>query len=94
MAEFGDKRRAIDEMMRVSRPGATVVICDPGVPSDRPLSWINRFLLKLQPLYAQEPPLALIPASALDVKLDWFRGNAWYLIEFVKPPEQNAIVRS
>lgn len=93
IAEFGDKKGAIDEMVRVSRPGGKVVICDPGLPSDRPLSWINRSLLKLQPLYAQEPPLDLIPASALEVKLNWFRGDAWYLIEFVKPPEPSAISR-
>jgi len=82
LAEFGDRRSAIAEMARVARAGAKVVICDVGLPSDRRLPLISRLLLRLQPLYAHEPPLDLIPPQARDVQLSWFRGNAWYLIEF------------
>ncbi|MDP2673919.1 MAG: class I SAM-dependent methyltransferase [Dehalococcoidia bacterium] len=85
IAEFGDKRGAIEEMVRVARPGAKVVICDVGVPTDRKPSLVNRLLLKLQPAYAQPPPLDLIPSSALDMRVSWFHGGAWYMIEFVIP---------
>lgn len=85
IAEFGDRRGAIAEMMRVARPAAKVVICDAGVPTDRPLSLVNRLLLRFQPIYAQEPPLDLIPAEAQNVRLSWFRGGGWYMIEFVNP---------
>lgn len=85
IAEFGDRKGAIAEMMRVARPGARVVICDLGVPTDRKLSLVNRLLLKLQPPYAQPPPVDLIPSAARDVRLDWFHGGAWYMIEFVTP---------
>ena len=90
IAEFPDKQGAIAEMARVAKPGAKVVICDPGVPTDRPLRWINRLLLKLQPLYASPPPVDLLPAEAQDVRLSWFRGDAWYMIEFVKGRETTA----
>ena len=85
IAEFGDKKGAIVEMMRVARPGAKVVICDLGVPTDRKLSLVNRLLLKLQPPYGQPPPLELIPSGAQDLHLTWSRSDAWYMIEFVNP---------
>jgi ubiquinone/menaquinone biosynthesis C-methylase UbiE len=86
IAEFGDKKGAIEEMMRVARPGAKIVICDPGVPPDRRLPLVSRLLLRLNPPgYAQEPPLHLIPPQARDIHVDWFRGDAWYIIDFVNP---------
>ncbi len=85
IAEFGDRRGAIAEMMRVAKPGAKVVVCDAGVPSDRKLGLTSRLLLKLQPLYDQPPPIDLIPQQAKDVRLSWFHGDAWYMIELVSP---------
>lgn len=83
-AEFGDKRGAIEEMMRVARPGARVVICDAGLPQDRRLPLMSRLLLLTEPGYSQPPPVDLIPPPAQDVQLTWFQGGAWYLIEFAK----------
>ncbi|MEX1253716.1 MAG: methyltransferase domain-containing protein [Dehalococcoidia bacterium] len=80
-AEFGDKQRAVDEMLRIARPGAKVVICDACQPSDRKLPLMSRLLLRTQPEYAVPPPLDLVPA---DATLSWFHGGAWYLIEFIK----------
>ncbi len=85
IAEFGDRRGAIEEMFRVARPGAKAVICDVGVPPDRPLSLMNRLLLRFQPIYDKPPPIDLVPSAARDVRLTWFRGGAWYMIEMTKP---------
>jgi ubiquinone/menaquinone biosynthesis C-methylase UbiE len=85
IAEFGDRRGAIEEMMRVARPGARIVICDVGVPTDRRLSLINRLLLRFQPAYDKPPPIDLVPPAARDVRLTWYRGGAWYMIEMTKP---------
>jgi ubiquinone/menaquinone biosynthesis C-methylase UbiE len=84
IAEFPDKRSAIAEMSRVVRPGGKVVICDPGLPPDRPARWINRQLLKLQPKYAAPPPVKHLPPQAQRVQVSWIRGDAWYMIEFVR----------
>jgi demethylmenaquinone methyltransferase/2-methoxy-6-polyprenyl-1,4-benzoquinol methylase len=84
-AEFGDKRATIEEMMRVVRAAGKVVICDIGVPADRPLRLVNRLLLMLQPAYRQRPSVDLVPPAAKDVRLSWFARDAWYMIEFVKP---------
>ncbi|MEX0682557.1 MAG: class I SAM-dependent methyltransferase [Dehalococcoidia bacterium] len=85
IAEFGDRRGAIEEMYRVVRPAGRVVICDVGVPESGRLSLVNRFLLRFQPEYNNPPPMDLVPASAQDVKLGWFFHGAWYMIEFAKP---------
>ena len=85
IAEFSDRQGAIAEMMRVAKPGAKVVVCDVGVPSDRKLGLTSRLLLKLQPIYDQPPPIDLIPRQAKDVRLSWFHGDAWYMIELVSP---------
>ena len=84
IAEFPNKRAALAEMARVVRPGGKVVVCDPGLPPDRPARWINRQLLKLQPAYAAPPPVRLLPKTAQAVQVSWFRGDAWYMIEFVR----------
>lgn len=82
--EFGDKKTAIDEMMRVAKPGARIVISDEGLPLDRRVSLRHRLLLRLNPLYAHQPPMQLIPPQAKDVHLTWFRGDGCYLIDFAK----------
>ena len=84
LAELPNKRAAIAEMARVTRPGGKVVICDPGLPYDRPARWINRQMLKLQPAYAAPPPVRHLPAHAENVEVSWIRGEGWYLLEFTK----------
>jgi ubiquinone/menaquinone biosynthesis C-methylase UbiE len=85
IAEFGDRKGAIDEMWRVAKPGGRVVICDVGRPTDRPLSLVNRLLIRFQPEYDRPPPVNLLPKDAEDVQLSWFHRGGWYLIELSKP---------
>ena len=85
LAEFGDKQGAIGEMMRVGRPGARMVICDAGKPSDRKLPLGSRLLLKMQPEYDQPPSLDLIPLEDEKIEVSWFHGGGWYLMDFVNP---------
>lgn len=85
LAEFGDRAGAIGEMWRVARPGATLVICDAGRPTDRRLSVANWILMKFQPEYDQPPPLDDLPPDATDTRLSWFHAGGWYLIQTTKP---------
>jgi SAM-dependent methyltransferase len=83
--EFDDKKRAVEEMTRVAKPGARIVIGDEGVPPDERRSLRNRLLLRIYPLFAHEPPTDCIPPQAKDCHLTWFWGGTAYLIDFVSP---------
>jgi hypothetical protein len=72
-------------MSRVTKAGGRVVICDVGVPTDRPLPLTSRLLLRTQPEYDKPPPIDLLPQGLTDVELSWIGGGAWYLIDFTNP---------
>jgi ubiquinone/menaquinone biosynthesis C-methylase UbiE len=80
--EFGDKGRAIAEMTRVAKIGAKVVVGDEGLPPWLRGTAFGATLVNANPLYRHEPPLALLPESARDVRIRWLLGNAFYLIEY------------
>jgi ubiquinone/menaquinone biosynthesis C-methylase UbiE len=85
IAEFGDRAAAMGEMYRVVRPGGRVVICDVGVPTDRAMSFVNRFLMRFQPGYDKPPPTEAIPAGAEGADLRWYFKGSWYMLSFNKP---------
>lgn len=79
---FPDIRKGIAEMNRVVKPGGKVVIGDEGVAP-----WLmnverGKMLIRNNPLYACEVPLALLPESAANVRLSWELSNCFYVIEF------------
>ncbi len=79
---FGDLKRAISEMTRVTKIGGRIVIGDQGLAPWLKDTGYGRTLLKINPLYASQPPLQLLPENAQEVRVHWFIGNAFYLIEF------------
>lgn len=82
---FENRARAITEMVRVARPGATVVVSDKSLPPDRPRSLRQRILLRLKPELARPPPVDLVPVPREAVDLSWFWGGAAYLLSFPAP---------
>jgi ubiquinone/menaquinone biosynthesis C-methylase UbiE len=83
--EFTDKRAAVDEMLRVARPGACVVIGDEGLHPATRQKLRGKLLLRVSPFYKHVPPLEDIPPGVQDLGLSWFRGDACYLLAFRKP---------
>lgn len=77
---FTDKQAAIDEMVRVAKKGAHIMICDEtehvvkGNDSNRK--------------EAVRPPLAMIPFEMKNVTLETFRKGRFYCITFQKPEPQ------
>jgi SAM-dependent methyltransferase len=81
--QFGaGKRRTIDEMLRVTREGGTIVIVDEGVR--RPESWRGRLLTRRNSLFESRPPVDLVSNGA-DVHLDWIMGDLFWQLQFRKP---------
>ena len=84
---FNDKQKAIDEMIRVAKPGTRILICD---ETEKGAQAYEHFLPSFKKLTGKQrpavvPPVGLIPAEMQEVHLfDVWKG--WmYCIEFIKP---------
>jgi len=84
---FDNKKAAIEEMIRVARPGARILICD---ENEKGARGYEKVLPGFKKSFggdreAVRPPIDLVPASMLETRLfDAWKG--WfYCIEFRKP---------
>jgi len=81
---FGEKERALAEIVRVARPGARIVIGDEGLTPGKKNTRFGRWLLKQNSLYANKPPMDLLPDGIADVDLRWIWRGLFYVISFRK----------
>ncbi len=81
---FEDKKAAIDEMIRVAKPGSQILIVDETEKMGKiyDLSLFRLFIRKREKII---PPLDLIPKEMEDVKLDYIWKDFGYSIKFRKP---------
>jgi ubiquinone/menaquinone biosynthesis C-methylase UbiE/uncharacterized protein YbaR (Trm112 family) len=86
---FEDKKPAIDEMIRVARPGTKIVIAD---ESDKTSRLWDKLLLPrlLRQAKAVVPPVDLVPRNMTDIKLDSIWKGFGYCIEFRTPVEASS----
>jgi ubiquinone/menaquinone biosynthesis C-methylase UbiE/uncharacterized protein YbaR (Trm112 family) len=84
---FNDKKAAIDEMIRVAKPGARILISD---ETEKGAEAYEKFIPRFRKLMDKKraailPPFDLLPANVLETRLfDVWKG--WmYCIEFRKP---------
>jgi ubiquinone/menaquinone biosynthesis C-methylase UbiE len=83
--EFGDKKRAIDEMYRVAKPGAKIVICDEGLAPGREKTLLGMWILKCAPGFmSSNPPMKLLPEGIDALKVFWVWQGTHWVIEFRK----------
>jgi len=84
---FSNKKQAIDEMIRVAKPGTKIIICD---ENESGAEWYEKFLPGFKNAFHGQrkvvtAPVDLIPDTMLDLK----QGNIWndfmYCLEFRKP---------
>jgi len=81
---FGEKQRAIAEMIRVAKPRAKIVIGDEGLAPGKERTRFGRWLLRKNRLFANRPPIELVPAGLEGLNLRWIWRGLFYLIEFEK----------
>jgi ubiquinone/menaquinone biosynthesis C-methylase UbiE len=84
---FNNKKSAIDEMIRVAKPGARILIVD---ETEKGARGYEKFIPGFKKSFGNKrseiiPPLELIPANMLETRVfDVWKG--WlYCIEFRKP---------
>jgi ubiquinone/menaquinone biosynthesis C-methylase UbiE len=76
---FNNKKRAIEEMIRVALPGSKIVIAD---ETQKAAKYFQLFIGKQDRIV---PPVDLIPKTMLDIQLDIIWKKYGYLIEFRTP---------
>jgi ubiquinone/menaquinone biosynthesis C-methylase UbiE len=81
---FGEKGKAIAEIVRVAKPGAKILIGDEGFAPGRENTWFGRWLLNENPLFATKPPREALPANVEDSNLRWICRGTTYIMEFRK----------
>lgn len=68
---FGEKSRALNEMVRVAKHGGRIVIVDEGLKPSKRNTLVGRFLLRLNALYASLPPVKELPKGTTNLKVVW-----------------------
>ncbi len=84
---FSDKRKAIEEMIRVARPGTKIVIGD---ETEKGAKFYEKTLPGFKSSFKQgrasvNAPVDLVPAGMLDVRCEDLWGGWFYCLEFRKP---------
>jgi ubiquinone/menaquinone biosynthesis C-methylase UbiE len=83
---FGDRKAAIDEMIRVARPGTKIAIADENEQAAQSLDWLPGFGgLFEKKRETVTTPVDLVPVTMQEIKADsiW-KGTGW-VVEFRKP---------
>jgi ubiquinone/menaquinone biosynthesis C-methylase UbiE len=83
---FNDRRKAIDEMIRVAKPGSKIVIVDENATLVQRMSWLPG-AKSMMKKYGErfQPPVSLVPEAMQDIDVrDIVRGSL-YCLSFRKP---------
>lgn len=85
VSEFGARTKsAIDEIVRVTRPGGVVVLLDEGLEESRREGWWGRLLIWGSSVFAARPPLDALPPG-IHPQVRWVMRGMFYEIRFRKP---------
>lgn len=82
---FGDVEAALREMVRVAKPGASIVTGDEGMSEARRRTWLGRYLGRMNNLNLCRPPFADIPWNSVEeFELHWAWRELFYVLRFRK----------
>jgi len=83
---FNDKARAINEMIRVAKPGTRIAIVDETEKIVKEMSNIPVASSFYKDMEKETPaPVELVPKSMRDIKVDYIRNGKLYALQFIKP---------
>jgi len=82
LGEFSDIKRSLAEMVRVSKPGAKIVVGDESIPPWLRETEFAKILITTNKQFLAPLPLEEMPIEARDVRLRWVIGGVFYLIDF------------
>ena len=79
---FSDKKRAFEEMNRVTKVGGRVVVGDESMPPWLRNTRFGKILMNSNPHYRYELPLEDLPISSREVRLRWIIGGVFYVLDY------------
>jgi ubiquinone/menaquinone biosynthesis C-methylase UbiE len=82
LGEFSDIKRALAEMVRVSKVGARIVVGDESMPPWLRETEFAKILVTTNKQFMAPLPLEQMPVEARNVSLRWVIGGVFYLIAF------------
>jgi ubiquinone/menaquinone biosynthesis C-methylase UbiE len=82
LGEFSDQKKALQEMVRVTKKGGKIVVGDESIPVWHRKTDFYKILVTTNPMFAAEVPFANIPVEARNVNISWVIGGCFYLIDF------------
>lgn len=89
---FGDRAKALSEMVRVAKPKTRIVIVDEGLSPHDQKTFFGKFLIRTNALNKCEPPTMFLPKNVRNPTVKWkivysaFINMSWpfYILEFEK----------
>jgi ubiquinone/menaquinone biosynthesis C-methylase UbiE len=83
--QFGDQRQAaMDEILRVTKPGGVICIQDEGMSEARAQTRFGKFLIKQNPMFLDPTPTELVPAG-VEARVERVMADLFFNIVFRKP---------
>ena len=79
---FTNRRKALEEIVRVAKPGARVVVGDENMPIWLRQTEFGKILINSNSHYAYDIPFGDLPVEARNVALEWFIGGVFYFLSF------------
>ncbi|WP_191092592.1 class I SAM-dependent methyltransferase [Francisella sp. SYW-9] len=82
VGEFSDKKKFFEEVIRVCKTGAKVVVGDESLPVWQRNTLFGKILSNYNKLFLADVPFKDLPVDAREVRCQWIIGGVFYLIDF------------
>lgn len=81
---FSDIPGALNELLRIAKPGGFIIVVDEGVSPQKRETDEGKAIMKANTLFAAKPPLEDVPDKAKDVEVTYVMNETFYQIVFRK----------
>ena len=82
LGEFDDVQAFFNEIVRVCKVGARVVVGDESIPPYLRKTYFSKVLSETNSQFLAEVPLSSLPVEAHDLNLEYVINNAFYILSF------------
>lgn len=81
---FSNIPKALEEMLRIARPGGFVVVSDEGVSPEVRKTERGKAIIKANSLFAATPPIEQVPDAAKELEIEYIMNGTFYQMIFRK----------